>query len=224
MKWARRNFSGLCQPQIPCISVKRIKKEQNPKNQMCVAGTPVCWCVVQIAQLQPDQGVEHDVTQGSGCPVCSTESPQWKLNPFRPVRLHHVWNALRSLACRIHTQEIKFLDTCKCISGTPPQFIILCINKHQTWRSPLRGGLAQQRRWATSRLDVDFFLGWLLHFSAVFSLTCNEPNKAVGCQWSQLSPNGLDLFFSHKKLRLIPVWKKNLFSCVCVCVCFRSIS
>lgn len=58
---------------------------------------------------------------------------------------------------------------------------------------------------------LNFFLGWLLHFSAVFSLTCKEPNKAVGCQWSQLSPNGLDLFFSHKKLWLNPVWKKNLF-------------
>ena len=164
MKWARRNFSVLCQPQIPCISVKRIKKEQNPKNQMCVAGTPVCWCVVQIAQLQPDQGVEHDVTQGSGCPVCSTESPQWKLNPFRPVRLHHVWNALRSLACRIHTQEIKFLDTCKCISGTPPpiyHFVYqqtpdLEISSQRWFSTAKKRGYQQAWCWLFSRVAPAF--------------------------------------------------------------------
>lgn len=158
----------------------------------------VCWFAMQKDQLRQ---LKHPHPR-SGCPKAQKGCSESQ-------RLLGPWNAVRPLACRTHTWETKLLGLLKCISpsnlsfgiSTNTGFVAACYEVVEGSKGEVV--TKKPRCWISPRITHILVLPFCWHVM--------NPTKPcmLSVELVQSKRTWFTLF--HKKLLLIPIWKKSTF-------------
>ena len=141
-------------------------------------------------------GLKGDVTQGSGCSIWGTETLQGKPSPLGLTDFSMCGVQWGLSHPRDKTQS------CLILNILLPQLVMLCISQHWVWRSPFIWVLRRPWCWIFPRVTLNILV-------LSFCWHVMNPTRLCGLLVESVQSKRTWFILFHKKLLLIPIWKKS---------------